>query len=293
MSDAVLRLEGLRKQFKGKEVLKGIDVAAGVGEVIGLIGLNGAGKTTVLECALGICPPSAGTARLFGADSASALDAATKARVGFVPQRDELLEALSGARYLDLIAGFYPTWNQDLIERLGREWDVPFNERIQGLSVGQRQKLSIIAALGHEPELIVLDEPVASLDPLARRRFLTELVALASSQDRTILFSTHLVADLERVASRVWLLQDGQLTVDEDLDRLKEHSVRVHLPVTRRVDPARLGAPLLRARQDALGQVLVFRDWNIQRQQTLEALCGSAFEVERLSLEDIFLELHA
>src|SRR5690606_2321363 len=95
MNEAVLRFEGLRKRFKDKEVLKGIDVTARRGEVIGLIGLNGAGKTTLLECALGLCPPSAGTVRLFGRDSLRGLDAATKARVGFVPQRDELLDSLS------------------------------------------------------------------------------------------------------------------------------------------------------------------------------------------------------
>jgi ABC-2 type transport system ATP-binding protein len=150
------------------------------------------------------------------------MDGAAKARIGFVPQRDELLDGMKGAGYLELIAEFYPTWNRDLVARLAKEWAVPLDTKISKLSVGQRQKLSIISALGHEPDLIILDEPVASLDPVARRGFLKELVDIAATQTRSIIFSTHIVTDLERVASRVWLMKEGELTIDASLDDIKE-----------------------------------------------------------------------
>lgn len=222
MSDTVLEFHGLHKSYRGVPVLKGIDATARVGDVIGLLGLNGAGKTTLLESVLGLCPPSSGSARLFGRKSHGGLDDATRARIGFVPQRDELLDAMSGKRYLALIAAFYQHWNHALVERKAAEWQVPLDMRIATLSIGQRQKLSILSALGHEPELIILDEPVASLDPVARRQFLKDLVDIASSQTRTIIFSTHIVNDLERVSSRLWLLKDGVLALDEDIDALKE-----------------------------------------------------------------------
>ncbi len=221
MTEAALELNTLTKRFDVTLVLKGITATVEPGEVIGLLGLNGAGKTTLLETALGFSLPESGTTRIFGQDS-NAMDGATKARIGFVPQRDELLDGMKGGAYLDLIAEFYPTWNRDLIARLAKEWTVPLDTKIGKLSVGQRQKLSIISALGHEPDLIILDEPVASLDPVARRGFLKELVDIASTQTRSIIFSTHIVTDLERVASRVWLMKEGVLTIDASMDDIKE-----------------------------------------------------------------------
>lgn len=220
-NESIVKVSGLHKAFSGKPVLRGIDARVGPGEVIGLLGLNGAGKTTLLECMLGYSLPDTGQVCVFG-QPASQLDARTKTRIGFVPQRDELLEYVRGRLYLDTIARFYPAWNQSLVERLCRDWQVPLDTRINSLSIGQRQKLSLVAALGHEPELLVLDEPVASLDPLARRLFLKELVDISATPKRSIVFSTHIVSDLERIASRVWLVKDGDMAIDADMDALKE-----------------------------------------------------------------------
>jgi ABC-2 type transport system ATP-binding protein len=229
MTEAILQLNGLVKRFDKLTVLNGITAEVRRGDVVGLLGLNGSGKTTLLETALGFAVPDDGGARLFGRSSSALADEKLKHRIGFVPQQDELLDHLMGSDFLKLIGRFYPRWNPDLIQRLARAWDVPLQRRAMQLSVGQRQKLSILAALGHEPELLILDEPVASLDPLARRQFLQELIDMVSDGSRTILFSTHIVSDLERIASRVWILKDGRLVVDEPLDALKERAQRVEL----------------------------------------------------------------
>jgi ABC-2 type transport system ATP-binding protein len=255
MTEAILQLDHLVKRFDKLTVLKGITAEVRRGDVIGLLGLNGSGKTTLLETALGFAVPDEGAARLFGQAASALADEKLKHRIGFVPQQDELLDGSKGGDFLDLIARFYPRWNAGLIQRLSQSWDVPLQRRAMQLSVGQRQKLSILAALGHEPELLILDEPVASLDPLARRQFLQELIDMVSDGDRTILFSTHIVSDLERIASRVWILKDGRLVVDESLDALKEQAERVEL--------AAAGGP----------------------GQNLQAVAGK-------SLEEIFLELH-
>lgn len=293
MTDSVLEFRQLAKSFGSTAVLKSITARVQTGEVIGLLGLNGAGKTTLLETLLGFVPPTKGQAQLFGHDSMTGLDQATKHRIGFVPQRDELLDGITGHRYLALVAGFYTRWNSALIARLAQEWAVPLDVRISTLSVGQRQKLSIISALGHEPELIVLDEPVASLDPVARRMFLKELVDIADTHQRTILFSTHIVSDLERVASRVWLLQDGLIAVDEDLDTLKEHCARVHLPPGMTLPSGFTDTHLIQQRVEQNTRVLVFKQWTAATHQELEQVCGVSLAPEWLSLEDIFLELHA
>lgn len=225
MNDVILHLERLVKRFDGLSVLKGINGEVHRGDVVGLLGLNGAGKTTLLETALGFAIPDEGSVSLFGHSSSAMADETLKHRIGFVPQQDELIEEMKGSEFLRLVSRFYPRWNHRLIERLSQDWDVPLERITRKLSVGQRQKLSILAALGHEPELIVLDEPVASLDPLARRHFLQELIGMVSGGDRTILFSTHIVSDIERIANRAWILKDGELIVDEALDNLKERSV--------------------------------------------------------------------
>jgi ABC-2 type transport system ATP-binding protein len=225
MTDWIVKLDRLEKHFDAHPVLRGITATVAKGDVVGLLGLNGAGKTTLLETILGFAIPEAGTAALFGQQASAIADERLKHRIGFVPQQDELIETMKGHEFLGLISQFYETWNQDLIDRLARDWDVPLYRPALKLSLGQRQKLSILAALGHEPELIVLDEPVASLDPLARRAFLRELIGIVSAGDRTVLFSTHIVSDLERIASRVWIIRDGELVVDESLDALKESSL--------------------------------------------------------------------
>lgn len=227
MTETILKIEQLVKRFGSQTVLNHVSAEVTRGDVVGLLGLNGAGKTTLLETALGFAIPNEGSVSLFGHSSSAIGDEAIKQRIGFVPQQDELLDTMRGGEFLDLIGKFYPRWNSGLIERLARDWQVPLGKPPGKMSVGQRQKLSILAALGHEPELIVLDEPVASLDPLARRTFLQELIDIVSSGDRTILFSTHIVSDMERLANRVWILKDGALVIDEQLDQLKESSVEV------------------------------------------------------------------
>lgn len=291
MTDTTLVLKDLQKSFDKVSVLKGISVTVQPGEVIGLLGLNGAGKTTLLETALGFSLPDHGEALLFGQNSTS-MDNATKARIGFVPQRDELLEAMKGDEYLKLIAAFYGNWNNALVARLASTWDVPLNMKIAKMSIGQRQKLSIISALGHEPDLIILDEPVASLDPLARRLFLKELVDIAALQTRTILFSTHIVSDLERVASRVWLMKQGQLEVDASIDELKEGYARVALPAGTKL-PTGLKAYVLHQRSDNGREQLLFKEWSPELQQQLSIVAGQAVYPETLALEELFLEMHA
>jgi ABC-2 type transport system ATP-binding protein len=243
MSDVILAIENLVKRFDSVPVLKRINAEVRRGDVVGLLGLNGAGKTTLLETALGFAIPDEGSVTLFGHASSAIADERIKHRIGFVPQQDELIETMKGSEFLGLISMFYANWNHVLIARLAREWNVPLTKPARKLSVGQRQKLSILAALGHEPDLIVLDEPVASLDPLARRTFLQELIDFVSGGDRTILFSTHIVSDLERIANRVWILKDGALVVDEALDKLKESKAEIQqaaggaLPRGSGVDP--------------------------------------------------------
>jgi ABC-2 type transport system ATP-binding protein len=290
MNEPAVHAARLSKSFGAKRVIDDLSFEVAPGDVIGVLGKNGAGKTTLLELMLGFTPPSAGGVQIFGHPSV-AMPGEVKVRVGFVPQQDELLEQLSVAEQLRVIAAFYPRWDSGLIERLCQEWGVDPRARIKNMSVGERQKLSILLAFGHKPDLLVLDEPVASLDPMARRQFLEQLVDATAGGDRAIVFSSHIVSDIERLANRIWILKDGRLDWQGDLDSLKESIVRLHVRGDGAVI-ATLAVPgSLSLRREGNFATAVVRDWTPDRQLALERQ-GAAAEVEALGLEEIFLELH-
>lgn len=291
MNQTPIVARNLTKSFGDRKVLRELSFSVQPGEVVGLLGKNGAGKTTLLELMLGFTPASGGDVRLFGHESYR-LSADIKARVGFVPQQDELLNQLTVRDQLRLIASFYPKWDEALITRLCANWDVDHGARIKGMSVGERQKLSILLALGHRPDLLILDEPVASLDPVARRQFLEQLVEVSASGQRSVVFSSHIVSDVERLANRIWILKDGQLDWQGDLDSLKESIVRIHVRSTRPL-PTMLAIPnTLSLRHESTYVTAVVRDWTADAQRQVEQQIPGGVEVEPLALEEIFLELH-
>ncbi len=151
-----IQLQHLERKLGGVAILKGISAEVFPGQIIALLGKNGAGKTTLLETILGFGFPSFGHVKLWGVDSTVVVDN-IKQRIGFVPQQDELLPSLTAQEHLNLFKAFRPHWNQSLVDRLVAEWLIPTTISAVQMSVGQRQKLSILLALAHEPELLVLD----------------------------------------------------------------------------------------------------------------------------------------
>ena len=291
MNSATVEASHLGKMFGPKRVLQDLSFGVSPGDVVGVLGKNGAGKTTLLELMLGFTQPTEGAVRLFGHESYR-LPGDAKARVGFVPQQDELVDHLSVADQLRVIASFYPQWDKDLMSRLCQEWGIDMRARIKGMSVGERQKLSILLAFGHKPELLILDEPVASLDPIARRQFLEQLVEISTDGLRAIVFSSHIVSDIERLANRIWILKEGRLDWQGDLDSLKESIVRIHLRGSGPL-PETLSIPgALSVRRESAFPSAIVRDWTQAAQRDVERQISGTVEVEALALEEIFVELH-
>ncbi len=223
MNETTIELSGIIKSYENKDVLNGLDLSVQRGSVLGLLGTNGSGKTTLIKCALGLIRPQSGEARLLGEPSWD-LSPEAKSRIGYVPQVINLYEWMTVRDLIDYTAAFYTNWNHDLVSRLIKELDIPAEDRIGPLSVGQRQKVAILLALGHEPDLLILDEPAASLDPKARRQFLQMIIELAEPDKRTVLFSTHITSDLERVADSVAILKSGTIVWHGLLEDLKEQT---------------------------------------------------------------------
>jgi ABC-2 type transport system ATP-binding protein len=291
MSESVANVRSLNKRFGTVEAL--IDVTATIesGDVIGVLGKNGAGKTTLLEVLLGFSPPSEGATGIFGEESMH-LSESAKSRIGFVPQQDELLGMLSGKQQIAITAAFHARWDRALIARLIAEWEVPVNRRIQSLSVGERQKLSVLLALGHHPDLLVLDEPVASLDPIARRHFLRQLLDLSQEVSRAVLFSSHIVSDIERAANKVWIIKNGRMYWQGTIDALKESVVRLHIRTHTPLDMDFTIPHVLTRRVEGCLATVTVAQWDPATHESLARRLNSTIGVEPLGLEEIFIELH-
>jgi ABC-2 type transport system ATP-binding protein len=224
MSAPVIAISSIDKYYGHRSVLTGLDWEVRPGQVVGLLGRNGAGKSTLIECLLGLRECDSGSVRIFGEDVANLSDV-TRARIGYVPQQSGLFEWLTPRQMLDYFKALYPRWNDAKVGSLLARWgfdELKCARAISKLSGGEKQRLSIIRALAHEPELLVLDEPVAALDPVGRRDFLRELVEGVIERDTTVVFSTHILSDLERVALDLAFLKDGKITLQGGLDELMD-----------------------------------------------------------------------
>jgi ABC-2 type transport system ATP-binding protein len=282
---------GLSKSFGTAHVLQGVDLTIPRGSVTGLLGKNGSGKSTLLKCLLGLLKPSSGTAQILGEDGWN-LSAEAKAQLGYVAQEVSLYSWMRVRQIIEYTAAFYPTWNQELAIDLARRWELPTEDRVGPMSQGQQQKLALVLALGHEPDLLILDEPVASLDPSARREFLSTLLEITRDENRTVLFSTHITTDLERVADHVAVLKEGKIVYHDQLDELKESVKR--LRVTSESDlPSSFGvANSLRAEVSGKHALVAVAEVGPTLVAEIESRWQASVSVEDLSLEEIFLEMH-
>ena len=288
MSAPIVRMSSVTKYFGSQRVLEGLDWCIAPGQVVGLLGRNGAGKSTLLECMLGLREADAGGVALFGEDVAALSDEA-RGRIGYVPQRTDLFDWLTPVQMFDYFRAMYPRWNQAKVESLLSRWDFgPLlrNKPIKRLSGGEQQRLAIIRALAHDPELLILDEPVSALDPVGRREFLRELVDQVIERGTTVVFSTHILSDLERVAFDLAFLKDGRIALQGQTDALLEGARRVVVPMS--VLP---GAPLtgeVRRRQEgAVTSVIVQAPGDDVARLAREP----GVRVEAMTLEDLFIEV--
>ena len=285
----VFAIENLSIAYDRQPVLDAVHWRALPGQVIGLLGRNGAGKTTLLEAMLGLRPSQHGTASVFG-EPITAMSDRTRARIGYVPQQSDLFDWLTPAQLMNYFRSFYPCWNVARVEGLLSRWDIPREKVIAKLSVGQQQRLSIIRALGPDPDFLVLDEPVASLDPAARRAFLSELVGLVLDRGTSVVFSTHILSDLERVAFDLAFLRGGRIVMQAPLDQLLDR--------TRWLSGAPDAIAAMVTQQalqfvDAPGEAGTMRHRRLVQwpESTSPSTSVAGVDIDYVTLDDLFMEL--
>jgi ABC-2 type transport system ATP-binding protein len=215
---AVIETEGLGKRYRKQWALSDCTLSVPAGHVVGLVGLNGAGKTTLLNLATGMVAPTAGTIAVLGGRPAAG--PAQLARVGYLAQDAPVYPGLSVAEHLKLGARLNPGWDDSLARRRIDQLDLDPGRKAGKLSGGQRAQLGLTVALAKRPELLILDEPVASLDPLARREFLQDLMEAVAEEQVNIVLSSHLISDLERVCDYLIVLADSRVRIAGPVDEL-------------------------------------------------------------------------
>src|ERR1700720_2143012 len=232
-----IRSARLGKQYRSGWALRDCNLQIPAGRICALVGPNGAGKTTLLRLALGLLKPTAGEVSVFGW-SPTTNPTLVLARVGFVPQDRPLYRRFTVDEMLHLGLSLNPRWDQATAEDRLRRLDIPLNRQLGQLSGGQQAQVSLSLALGKRPDLLLLDEPVSNLDPRARREFLRELVEVVAADGLTVVLSSHVVAELERVCDHLVILNGGRVQVMGEIEDL----VALHkLLIAPRLDPA--GAP--------------------------------------------------
>ncbi|MEU1290555.1 ABC transporter ATP-binding protein [Kitasatospora sp. NPDC005856] len=274
----MLEASGLSKLYGRHEALSDCTLSVPAGRVVGLVGANGAGKTTLLKMACGLVAPTSGTIKVLGESPAA--DAAQLAKVGYVAQDTPVYARLSVADHLRLGARLNPSWDHGLAERRIRQLGLNPAQRAGTLSGGQRAQLALALAVAKLPELLILDEPVASLDPLARRTFLRNLMEYVAEHSAGVVLSSHLVADLERVCDYLVVLAGSRVRLAGEVDELLATHVRITGP---RRDPGTLptGVEVIQADHTDRQSTFIVR--------TDTPIDDSNCSVGELSLEDLVL----
>ncbi len=291
MSDdngTVVRIEQLSRRFGRTVALDRVNLDVPRGVVFGLVGENGAGKTTLIKHLLGLLKAESGSVKVFGLDPVRE-PVNVLARIGYLSEDRDLPDWMRLSELLRYLRAFYPTWDDAFAEDLRRQFDLDPRARIKTLSQGQRARVGLLAALAYRPELLVLDEPSTGLDPIVRREILAAIIRTVAEEGRTVIFSSHLLDEVERVSDHVALLDHGRIVLCESLEAIKAS----HRRLTLRFDEPLASPPTLSGSSRWEGDG---REWSATCLGSLEDLRGEAvgiggriIEEHTPSLDEIFV----
>jgi ABC-2 type transport system ATP-binding protein len=280
---------GLTKVYSGKPVVHALDLQIATGCVYGLLGRNGAGKSTAIKMLTGMIRPDAGEAELWG-ESSRDLSPPPRARIAFVAEGHPLYPLMSIGRIERFTKPYYSAWNRELFGQIVDHFELSRKQRIWRLSRGQRAQVALALALAPEPELLILDDPTLGLDTVVRRDFLESMIQIIQREGRTILFSSHILGDVERVADRIGILVDGVLRVDCPTEHFKQSICRLVLTFDGPPKPFPPSAGLISDVAIGHRRELVIANYSDEHRQLADSLKPMSLEVVDMNLEDAFIE---
>ncbi len=220
MSESVINVSDLTRRFGATTALASVSLALPRGAVYGLVGANGAGKTTLIRHLLGLLRAQGGSVRVFGLDPV-ADPVGVLSRIGYLSEENDLPGWMRVDELLRYSRAFYPAWDDAYAEELRQTFALDLSATVKNLSKGQKARLGLLIALAYRPELLVLDEPSSGLDPIVRRDILGAVLRTIAHEGRTVLFSSHLLDEVEQVADHVTMIHQGRIVVSAPLDEIR------------------------------------------------------------------------
>jgi len=290
MNESPILVQNVSRSYDKKPVIKNLSFSVESGSIYGFLGRNGSGKTTTLRMLVGLIKPHAGTVRIMGNDPFF-IGAEERQWLGYMSEKATIPGTTRVGSALKLGRDLYPTWDPALADALLAKYDLSLKKRFSTLSQGQQRLVGFIMAIAPRPKVLLLDEPAANLDVVARREILDDILELIRDCGCTVIFSTHILSDVERVADQIGVLAQGNLRVSESLDSLKDSIRQV------RFFGFQNGIPkddipesfrTVRGRDDV---TLTLRTSSLTTPETLAQRWACQHETRALSLEDIFIEL--
>ncbi len=279
----------LTKYYDRRRVVDSLDLRVGQGVVYGLLGRNGAGKSTLIKMLLGMVHPDYGRAEVFGENSLE-LRPETRGRIAYLAEGHPLYQWMTVGEAVRFTRPFYVNWDGRLLEQILDHFELSRRAKIRRLSRGQRAQVSLALAVATDPELLILDDPTLGLDTVVRRDFLESLIQIIQRAGRTILFSSHILGDVERVADRIGILVDGVLRVDCPTDHFKETIRKIVLEFDRQPPEFPACKGLVSSRQIGRKRELVVVGYGEEHRRLAESLAPRAMDVIEMNLEDAFIE---
>lgn len=291
-----IEIQDLVVKYGSKRAVDGLTFTVPVGSIFGFLGPNGSGKTTTIKTLLGFRPPNAGGAQVFGFDVKNQ-SLQVRARVGYVSETNSLYDFLTIPQLCAFCRSVSHEWDQQVVDRYLALFRLPPTEKVGNLSKGMKSQLALSLALGSNPDLLMLDEPTAGLDPMARHEFLNTLVSEIASQGKTIFFSSHILSEVEAVADRVAIIRAGKLVLCDELGKLKQAKkviklTYVDLPPASEIEALRRLPEVMNLSQEGRSVRLITQNNMDTLEQSLKARPYALREVDivDLNLEDLFLE---
>lgn len=289
MNEPVIRVQNLSRRFGKNRALEHVSLEVRPGIVFGLVGENGAGKTTLIKHLLGLLKAQQGTVRVLGHDPVQN-PVEVLGNIGYLSEERDLPERMTIGQLMRYQQAFFPNWNEDYAHQLGETFQLDLGQRIDRLSRGQRARTGLLAALAHRPQLLVLDEPSSGLDPAVRRDILGAIIRTVAEEGRNVLFSSHLLDEVERVADEVAMLHRGRIVLCDTLDQIlgSHHRVTIRFAKPQAVAPDLPGSGPWSGERYEWSTIC---NGKLDRlKQAVSAVGAQIVEQEQPSLEEVFIE---
>ncbi len=247
VSEPVIDITELTRRFDSRTALDSVSLSMPRGAVYGLVGANGAGKTTLIRHILGLLRAESGSVRVFGLDPV-ADPVAVLSRIGYLSEENDLPGWMRVDELIRYSRAFYPDWDDAYADELRQSFALDPAAKIRTLSKGQKARAGLLVALAHQPELLVLDEPSSGLDPIVRRDILGAVIRTIADEGRTVLFSSHLLEEVEEVADHVTMISEGRIALSAPLEAIREsHRIEGRVPSLNEIFVAHVGTPAVSA----------------------------------------------